>query len=411
MTPALRTILFGGLRPVLSLDFANGVYRNASGSWSNPADVGLTCTRSTVANDVTNGGVILPFAANVPRIVPGRGLGAWEATTNLIRNPRGEGLTTGVIGSGGAYPTNWSASSGASSFTITVVGSGVADGIPYIDLRLQSASASTSVAFRSETSSGAAVAASTAYTGSVWASYVAGSVANVTAAYAQVETFGGAGSTGGGSTPPSAGAMQRLSVVPATTPVGATFARTNLVLSFTPGAAVDITIRYGGFQLVQKSFLVPPLWPPSGIGAATYNADNNTVPDVIAAGQDFTIDNVTELPGTTGVAQFLFDHHDGTDNNRIYCERTSTGNLRPQVVIGGVSTLIGFVAKTGARTVITRISRSGNVYSFWADGALIGSQTLPGMPALSGLQIGARRQALFPLNGYTQSHVHYPRAL
>lgn len=104
MTPALRQILLGGgPRPELSLDFVNGVYANRSGRFSNPADVGLVCTRSTAAYDLTTSGAAIPFAANTPRIVPGRGLGVWEARTQRFILPFAPATQSISLPSTGSY--------------------------------------------------------------------------------------------------------------------------------------------------------------------------------------------------------------------------------------------------------------------------------------------------------------------
>lgn len=56
-------------------------------------------------------------------------------STNAVRNNTMVGATAGVVGSGGAIPTNWTAS--GNGLTRTVVGTGTTAGIDYLDIRFQ----------------------------------------------------------------------------------------------------------------------------------------------------------------------------------------------------------------------------------------------------------------------------------
>jgi len=58
-----------------------------------------------------------------------------NASTNHLRNSTMVGATVGVIGSGGAFPTNWSQTYAASLDT-EIVATGQVDGKDYIDVRL-----------------------------------------------------------------------------------------------------------------------------------------------------------------------------------------------------------------------------------------------------------------------------------
>ncbi|WP_412545830.1 hypothetical protein [Maricaulis sp. MIT060901] len=77
--------------------------------------------------DYTSGGGcgdLLEFLPGVPRVGP-KGLLVEEATTNHIRNPRGEGGGAGVL------PTNWIAGSG-----LTIEGVGQENGIDYVEFSI-----------------------------------------------------------------------------------------------------------------------------------------------------------------------------------------------------------------------------------------------------------------------------------
>lgn len=76
-------------------------------------------------------GALTEYAANQPRITA-RGLLIEGSATNLIRNPRFEGATAGVIGSGGAMPTYYTLA--GSGYTLEVIGVGQESGWDYLEL-------------------------------------------------------------------------------------------------------------------------------------------------------------------------------------------------------------------------------------------------------------------------------------
>lgn len=118
------------IRPSLLLDFAN----------SRRVDPRIQCTRGSSATCWGPDGRLRTVPANVPRIdfdpVTGkcRGLLVEDARTNLVKNNSTAGAVVGVIGSGGALPTGWSAPA-AGGVTAEVLAIGVEDGIPYVDIQ------------------------------------------------------------------------------------------------------------------------------------------------------------------------------------------------------------------------------------------------------------------------------------
>lgn len=81
------------------------------------------------------------------------GLGRWSGVTaagvvNKLRNPSLAGGTAGVIGSGGAMPTNMGVT--AAGLTVTVA-YGTAEGAPYMQLRFQGTTAATNAVILFET--------------------------------------------------------------------------------------------------------------------------------------------------------------------------------------------------------------------------------------------------------------------
>lgn len=101
-------------------------------------------------------------------LVP-RGLRKEGAATNYVTNSAAIGSTNGAIGSGGALPTTWAPGT-ITANTITVQGTGVEKGIPYIDLKIDSSGAGGSrIQFDNP-----AWGASSAYAASVYIKKTAG---------------------------------------------------------------------------------------------------------------------------------------------------------------------------------------------------------------------------------------------
>ena len=91
----------------------------------------LTFSRTSAATQT--GDSLVEYASDVPRLSNG-----WlieGGSTNEATNPRAEGATAGVIGSGGAWPTGWTGY-GDTGLTATIVHVSQDDGIDYIRVRL-----------------------------------------------------------------------------------------------------------------------------------------------------------------------------------------------------------------------------------------------------------------------------------
>src|ERR1044072_2556096 len=103
LTPRNKAILRQNLFPLpqatIDMDFARGRYFGKTLS-------DLTFTRALAAYAEDAGGVYTQFGSGAPRIT-NKGFLIEEARTNSIRNNSAQGATIGVVGSGGALPTNW----------------------------------------------------------------------------------------------------------------------------------------------------------------------------------------------------------------------------------------------------------------------------------------------------------------
>ena len=104
---------------------------------------GAVYTRSGVEYQQNAAGVWAPFDDDVPPRSDGVGVDVWEGRTNSIRNPTGLGAVAGVIGSGGALPTNW-ATAAQTGLTRSVALAGPVNGLPTVDIRFNGINSSGS---------------------------------------------------------------------------------------------------------------------------------------------------------------------------------------------------------------------------------------------------------------------------
>jgi len=101
-------------------------------------DPRVTFTRATTATFFNQLGVLTTANNDVPRIdynpttLQPQGLLVEEQRTNSIRNSTAQGA---VAGTPGTVPTNWLISSDANGIAREIIGTGVENGITYLDLK------------------------------------------------------------------------------------------------------------------------------------------------------------------------------------------------------------------------------------------------------------------------------------
>jgi hypothetical protein len=145
-------------RPTFSRDFAGEKTLN---NGTGPA---ITFTRGTNATYFDATGT-LRFAPN-----------------NHIRNSQAGGSTNGVIGSGGALPTNWERNA-ATGIAYEVISSGSSSGLNYVDIKISGTNTSGSTGFiivRFDPSNHVTGSSSQSWTGSFYAALVGGSSSGFT---------------------------------------------------------------------------------------------------------------------------------------------------------------------------------------------------------------------------------------
>lgn len=131
--------LLDGYAPRMFLDFNSGKYEVQS-AVSTLANSITVSNNSTIRTYFDKDGILRTAPANTTRITHRSGFAAalFEgAATNYIRHAALAGAVLGVVGSGGALPTDMSAPSPVGGDIVsTVVGTGTENGMTYVDVRI-----------------------------------------------------------------------------------------------------------------------------------------------------------------------------------------------------------------------------------------------------------------------------------
>ncbi len=335
-------------------------------------------TRASGATALDSAGKLIEFAAGSPRVTD-RGLLMEGGGTNLIRNPRCEGA---AAGSPGTLPTYMSGSATSNGISRQVVGTGVENGVPYVDVRYAgtSVSAGRIILIIFAASGSIAAAAGETFTASFYSRIVAGSVANLS--YIRLEVLGSSADGSETETPAGAnivdGGITKTTVTHAIASLAYVVPR--LAISTGSGIAVDFTVRIGAPQLEKYPFATSPILPPVGSPAqATRVGDRvvstRTSPAALSKA-------IRGRPAPTNTTQVLWQADDGTSNNMIRVRRNGVGDVYATAVIASVTVLdvrIGAVADNAEFRLAFRWA--ANDFTASLNGATVVTNTAAAMPA------------------------------
>jgi hypothetical protein len=311
-----------------------------------------------------------------------------------------------VAGTPGTLPTNWI--SALSGVTQTVVGTGTANGISYVDIRVNGTTTSAGgIQIKPDGNAGVISAtASQAWAMSLWVSVVAGSTTNTTGQRLIVNEYS-AGPTylrtsvaatnilSGGST------LGRVSGV-ITTGASTTILEPILVLDINSGVAIDITLRIGMPQLEQGAFTTSVI--PTTSAAATRSADVASITGAnfsswynATEGTTYTSAQVGyTVPG--GWFPIVAGINDGTANNRLE-QGYLTANLAGfGVVVGGVDQGSVYLATTASIRNLANAYKLNNGGSS-CNGSAVSTLNSMAVPVVNQLSLGNTPFAGNFLNG------------
>ena len=233
---------------------ATDVLANSLFFWGAQLETGSVATAYIPTTSAINSA---PRFDHNPITLESLGLLVEEPRTNWIRNNT---MVGAIAGTPGTAPTNWFGNSTASGITRQIVGTGIEDGIAYIDYRI--AGTTTGALFFSigpEPATAVAATNGQTWTFSSYARVVAGSFANFTQLNYYI-VFNNSGGTGvqfftGGIAPTSAALRtQRFTRVATASNATTAFVQPAFQFEALTGAVIDVTLRIGLPQLEQGVF-------------------------------------------------------------------------------------------------------------------------------------------------------------
>jgi len=393
----------------------------------------VTGTRTSTASWINASGTLVQAGLNElrydfnPLTLQPRGLLLEGARTNSLRNSVAAGSTNGVIGAGGALPTNWT-SFRAGGVDIEIVGTGTANGFSYIDIRfVGTATVTGNTAVRFEGTNQVAASSGQTWSASTYVTRIGGSETNLNDQILLISGRDGGGASVESTSVSFAGmsgglATSRVSVS-RTLSNGSTVAIvSNIQIAVTSGNAVDVTYRIAAPQLEAGPF--PSSYIPTTGAAAPRAADSAIITDLASIGfnpNEGTIAVEFEsVSGAGGLNQPLFSVSDGTVNNRINSFHTSTNNIGNRIITGGVAANSGDVSGINFAVVNKMALAYGigtNQAISCANGTLGGASSPVSLPSIStytdGFRIGAQPATFGPQgNGiWIRRLTYYPTRL
>jgi hypothetical protein len=338
-----------------------------------------------------------------------------EQRTNSITNNT---MVGAVAGTPGTLPTGWFLAASANDISPEIVGTGVEDGITYVDIRYSGTSTGAgTVPILASLLTANTAATGQSWTGSAYVKLQAGSLSNLTNTRQSVN---GRSSTGDGLestndiyTPTSDGLGVQRRTVSVTLANASTekISHTIFNAAYASGVAIDITLRIGLPQLEQGAFATSVI--PTTTAAVTRSADVASITGSAFSGwyrQDEGTVFAEFVPRTFAQACGLLSLDDGTTSERLQTRLSTNGNGAFVVADGGsVQANFSTVASTSLNTK-GRLATSFAVNSFKAslNGGSVASDTSGTLPTVAQAVIGNAVGA-FIFNGPISRIAFWPR--
>lgn len=307
--------------------------------------------RPSLAWDFDAAGVLQEFGQHVPRAgadpvdAAARGLLVELAGGNSIRNPRCEGATPGIWQAGGAMPTNWGFS-GTAGLTHEILGAGVEDGIPYVDIRHSGIPSINNFRVFPEVGNTAVVDGDT-WTAGIYLRHLSGALPGLPTQWRMTLPD----EVGLTVTPTGAPLRTQRFVRTKTMAGSGGIGRAELRLGLNPGETYDFTIRYGLPTLEKSPLVTSPVLPPVGAPAVSTEAadmpriDGANFASIFGAGAPqgaVFVEGYMSASLATSAGRMFAQIDDGTPSNRVHIRTNSVGaNWLIVAVAGGSSSALG----------------------------------------------------------------------
>jgi hypothetical protein len=387
----------------------------------------VTFTRASSGTFTDSAGTLQTAATDVPRFdhnpTTGESLGLLveEARTNSIRNNTGVGA---VAGTPGTLPTNWSAVTTQTGLSREIVGTGTENGISYIDIRISGTATATdtyAIAFEQVTE----IVASTgqSWTASVYTRISGGSTTGVTGTSVRVRerTISGVvlGSTLASSTNPANLKDGRSVATRVLSDATATRVNSDIAISYSNGAVIDITIRIGLPQLEQGAFATSPI--PTTTATATRAADVVSITGAAFSSwyrQDegtVFVDALRTYSGNFPAYPNIYNFNDGTANNSFALYGIQgTQNITNSAIQSGGAAQTDFVQVVANVPGPNRIAQALAVNSstLAGNGTLTLQDNSVALPVgINRVNIGSDRSPAAQWGGTIKRLTYWPQAL
>lgn len=231
----------------VDINFAAGQYWLEGSGGVPPSD-----SRASAATCIDASGSLHQFAAYQTAICPGTGAAAFEGRTNSVRNSTMQGAVIGVVGSGGALPTNWNVAS-AVNLTTSVVALSTINGMSCSDIGIAGNATSTPYLLSTEVVGSVAAAYGQSWSVSAAVAIVGGSTTNITSIAHRIRGY-----TSGASPNDASAGTNILSLLTASPQIfsesytvssGTASLVDQFLLGVNVGPAINVTLRICAPQL------------------------------------------------------------------------------------------------------------------------------------------------------------------
>jgi hypothetical protein len=377
--------------PTLDFNFLSGAL-----------DSRITFTRASAGWAFDSSGTLASHATNTPRFdhdpvtLAPKGLLSEEARTNSLRvtDPR----TGSAAGTPGTLPTNWTELL-AGGISRTVVGNGIQNGIPYVDVRWSGTATGTSYIYFDTTSF---VVASTGqvWAGSAYVALVAGALTNVTTQLSIREALSAGTLVREGYTVfvPTATLVSSRPVRAST--LGATTERIVLRLNIVSTGAIDLTLRIGIPQLELGAAASSPILSTGA--AVTRSVDLPVVAEMPwfnpSAG---TVVAEFMLSSVLSATQTVVSIDDATSNERHTLRSASGGATGSSVADGGVSqAVVGSGTLVASTAYKFGYAFAANDFAACTNGGTVSTDSSGTLPTVTRMTLGYRLTSSESLNGH-----------
>ena len=380
----------------------------------------ITFTRASSGTFVGSAGVLQTAATDVPRFdhnpttSESLGLLVEEARTNSVTNNT---MVGAVAGTPGTNPTGWTfATAQSNGLTISIVGTGVENGINYIDYRFNG----TTVASPNACAFGfvnAAAATGQTWTASMYWKLAAGSATG--AANWQLgiieNTAVGTFVTGAfytQTTPTSAALITQRPTATRTLSGGVTVGLVSHTMNITVAGntAIDFTIRIGMPQLEQGAFATSVI--PTTSATVTRAADVVSITGSAFSGWYNQTEGTVYHQGKTPTVANFFSIDDNTVNNRITSYMTSTTAPFLFVQTGGaaIANLTSSAITAGSLFAQANAYKAAD-FAISTNGGTVSTASSGAVPVVNKMVIGASVGGGAPVNGTIKRLTYWPTRL